>query len=172
MDFHLNVLQDTLTILEHTANSTQARLAVAKAIIMCEIFITILCSFNLAFKILVISSLNFLDLSAQLESLRLAVEYAVGFVNTRGAVPVVRLHDVPNRVREVALRGIRHGTTIALAITQVHSGHELRLLHHGFQATNHPEDHEHLVNDFFNAACSIALSSLAGDIVNKVFSDP
>jgi hypothetical protein len=139
---------------------------------MGEIFITILCSFNLAFKILVISSLNFLDLSSQLESLRLAVEYAVGFVNTKGAVPVVRLHDVSNRVREVALRGICHGTTISLAIAQVHSGHELQLLPHGFLATNHPKDHEHLVNDFFNAASSIALSSLPRDIVNKVFSNP
>jgi hypothetical protein len=139
---------------------------------MGEIFITILCSFNLAFKILIISSLNFLDLSTQLESLRSAVEYAAGFVNTRGAMPMVRLHDVPNHVREVSLHGIRHGAAIALAMAQVHSSHELRLLPHGFPATDHPEDHECLVEDFFNAANSMALSSPARDVVNKLFSGP
>ena len=58
MDFHLNVLQDALTISEHRANSTQARLAQAKARIMGEISTTILCSFSFVFKILIIPSLN------------------------------------------------------------------------------------------------------------------
>ena len=58
MDFHLNALQDTLTISEHRANSTQARLAEAKARIMGEIPTTILYSFSFAFKILIIPSLN------------------------------------------------------------------------------------------------------------------
>jgi hypothetical protein len=62
MDFHLNALQDAVTISEHRANSTQARLAEAKTRIMGEIFITIIRSFNLAFKILLISSLNFFRL--------------------------------------------------------------------------------------------------------------
>jgi hypothetical protein len=37
--------------------------------------------------------------------------------------------------------------------------------------TNHPEDHESLVEDFSNAANTIAFSSSAGDIMNKVFLD-
>ena len=37
MDFHLNVLQDALTISEYRANSTQVRLAEAEARIMGEI---------------------------------------------------------------------------------------------------------------------------------------
>ena len=82
-----------------------------------------------------------------------------GFVNARGTVPVVRLHDIPNRVREVALHGIHHGAAMALAAAQARSGHELHLLPHGFLATEHPEDHERLVKDFFNAANSIALAS-------------
>ena len=82
--------------------------------------------------------LIFLDLSAQLESLRLAVEYAAGFVNARGAAPVVRLHDILNRVREVALHGVRHGAAMALASAQAHSGHELWFLPHGFLAMAHP----------------------------------
>jgi hypothetical protein len=69
MDFHLKALQDALTILEHKANSSEARLAEAEAKIMGEIFIAIPHSFNLISKILVIFSLNFSDLSAQLESL-------------------------------------------------------------------------------------------------------
>ena len=82
----------------------------------------------------------------------------VGFVNARGAVPVVCLYDIPNHVRVVALHSVRHGAAVALAIAQAHSGKELRLLPHGFPATEHPEDHEHLVKDFFNTANSIALA--------------
>ena len=83
---------------------------------------------------------------------------------------VVRLHNILNHVGEVALHGVHHGDAMALAAAQAHSGHELRLLPHGFLATEHPEDHERLVRDFFNAANSIALASQADDIVNKVFS--
>ena len=86
-------------------------------------------------------------------------EYAAGFINARGAVPVVRLHDIPNRVREVALHGVCHGATMALASTQAHSDHELRFLSHGFPAVAHPGDYERLVEDFFDTANSVALTS-------------
>ena len=85
--------------------------------------------------------MNPLDLSAQLESLQMAVEYTMGFVNARGAILVVHLHDVPNHVREVTLHGIRHGAIMALASAQVHSGHELWFLPHGFLAAAHPGDY-------------------------------
>ena len=94
----------------------------------------------------------------------------VGFINARGAAPVARLHDILNRVREVALHGVRHGAAMALAAAQVHSGHDLWLLPHGALVTEYPEDYERLVEDFFDAANSVALTSLADDIVNKVFS--
>ena len=87
------------------------------------------------------------------------MEYAVGFVNARGTALVVCLHDIPNRVREVALHGVRHGAAMALAAAQAPSGHKLRLLPHGFPATEHPGDHECLVEDFFNTANSLALTS-------------
>ena len=122
-------------------------------------------------KILLTSSSNPLDLSAQLESLRLAADHAAGFVNAKGAVPVVRLHDIPNRFREVALHGVRHVAAMALAAVQVHSSHDLRLLPHGALVTRYPEGYERLVEDFFDAANSVALTSQADDIVNKVFSD-
>ena len=55
----------------------------------------------------------------------MATEHVAGFINARGAVPVVRLHDILNRVREVALHGVRHGAAMALVAAQARSGHEL-----------------------------------------------
>ena len=74
-------------------------------------------------------------------------------------MPVVPLYNIPNHIREVALHGVRHGAVMALAVVQALSSHELRLLPHGFPATEHPEDHERLVKDFFNTANSVALAS-------------
>jgi len=101
----------------------------------------------------------------------LAADHAAGFVNARGAIPVVHLHDIPNHVREVALHGVRHGAAMALAAAQVHSDHDLRHLPRGASVTGYPGDYERLVEDFFDATNSIALTSQADDIVNKVFSD-
>ena len=101
----------------------------------------------------------------------MAANHAAGFVNARGAVPVARLHDILNRVREVALHGVRHGAAMALAAAQVHPGHDLRLLPHGALVTGYPEGYERLVEDFFDAANFVALTSQADDTVNKVFSD-
>ena len=100
------------------------------------------------------------------------MEYAVGFVNARGAVPIVRLYDIPNRVREVALHCVRHGTATALAAAQARSGHNLWLLPHGFPDAVHPGDHERLTKDFLSATDSVAFNTLADDIVGKVFSGP
>jgi len=107
-----------------------------------------------------------------LESLRSAADHAAGFVNARGTVPVVHLHDIPNRVREVALHGLRHGAAMALAAAQARSGHNLQLLPHGFLNAVHPREHERLVEDFMNATNSVPFNTLADDIVGKVFSGP
>ena len=123
-------------------------------------------------KFLIILSFNLLDLTAQLESLQSAVDHAAGFVNARGAVSVVRLHDIPNHVREVALHGVHHGAAMALAAAQACSAHNLRLLRHGFPDTVHPGEHERLVEDFSSVANSVAFNTLADDIVSKVFSSP
>ena len=87
------------------------------------------------------------------------MEHIAGFVNARGAVLLARLHDIPNRVREVALHGVRHGAAMALASTQAHSGHELWFLPDGFLASAHPGDLECLIEDFFSAANSVAFIS-------------
>ena len=98
--------------------------------------------------------------------------YAIGFINARGAVLLAHLHDVSNCIREIALHGVCHGAAVALAMAQVRSGCELRLLPHGFPAADHPKDHESLIEDFSNAANTIAFSSPVGDIVNKEFLGP
>ena len=79
------------------------------------------------------------------------------------------MHDIPNRVREVALHGVRHGAAMALAAAQARFGHNLRLLPHGFSDTAYPGEHEHLVEEFSSTANSIAFNTLADDIVSKVF---
>ena len=94
------------------------------------------------------------------------------FVNARGTISVVRLHDILNHVREVALHGVCYGATMALAAAQAHSGHNLRLLYHGFLDAMYPREHERLVEDFMSAANSVAFNTLADDIVGKVFSSP
>ena len=93
----------------------------------------------------------------------------MGFINARGAIQVVRLHDILNRVKEVALHGIRHGAAMALAAAQARLGHNLRLLPHGFPDTAYPGEHERLVEDFMSATSSVAFNTLANDIVGKVF---
>ena len=100
------------------------------------------------------------------------MEYAAGFVNARGAIPIVHLYDILNRVREVALHGVRYGAATALAAAQARSGHNLRFLPNGFLDVVHPGDHESLTEDFLSAANSVAFNTLADDIVGKVFSGP
>jgi len=95
-----------------------------------------------------------------------------GFVNARGTILVVRLHDIPNRVREVVLHGVRHGAATALATAQARSGHNLRLLPHGFPDAVPPKDHEHLIEELSSAASSVAFNTLADDVVSKLFFGP
>ena len=116
--------------------------------------------------------MNLSDLSAQLESLQLAAEYAAGFVNARGVVPIVCLYDIPNCVRDVALHGVRHGAATALAAAQARSGQNLQLLPHGFLDAAYPGEQERLVEDFMSAANSVAFNTLVDDIVGKVFLGP
>ena len=93
------------------------------------------------------------------------------FVNARGAVLVVCLHDIPNRVREVALHGVRHGAATALATAQARSGQNLQLLPPSFRDVVPPGDHECLIEEFFSAANSVAFNTLADDVVSKLFSN-
>ena len=74
--------------------------------------------------------------------------------------------------REVALHDVRHGATVALAIAQVRSGHDLHLLQPGFLDGKDPDIHQELVDDFEGAADAVAHLTLADGIVNRVFFVP
>ena len=87
------------------------------------------------------------------------MDHAEVFVNARGIVLVVRLHDILNRVREVALHGVRHGAAMALAAAQARSGLNLWILPHGFPDAAYPGEHERLVEDFMSAANSVAFNT-------------
>ena len=55
----------------------------------------------------------------QLESLQLVANAAVDAVNARSSLIDARLHDVPPRVQEIALHGVRYGAVVALTAAQV-----------------------------------------------------
>ena len=55
----------------------------------------------------------------QLESLQLAANAAADAVNAWGSPIASRLQDIPAHVKEIALHGIRHGTSVALTAAQV-----------------------------------------------------
>ena len=55
----------------------------------------------------------------QLESLQSAVNVAADVVNARGSPIDIRLQDIPARVQEIALHGVRHGAAVALTAAQV-----------------------------------------------------
>ena len=65
----------------------------------------------------------------------------------------------PNRVREVALHGLRHGGAMVLAVGQVHSDHDLRLLPREALVIGYRRDYERLVEDFSDAANSVTFIS-------------
>ena len=87
------------------------------------------------------------------------MNHVAGFVNAKGTVPVVRLHDILNRVRDVALHGVHHGAAMAWATAQVHFDHDLRLLPREPLAVGYLQDYERMVEDFSDAANSVTFIS-------------
>jgi H2-forming N5,N10-methylenetetrahydromethanopterin dehydrogenase-like enzyme len=72
----------------------------------------------------------------------------------------------------VALHGIRRGAIVALAIAQVHSGHDLRLVEPSFPEEENPKDYQDLVDDFKGADVAMADITSAEEGVNNVFLGP
>jgi len=104
-----------------------------------------------------------------LESLQLVANTAVDAVNAWGPLINARLHDVLARVQEIALHGVRHDTSVALAVVQVQTGYELHAMETGFPMGDDPEEHEDLIEEFVVAAEAIMDITSAQDVVNKVF---
>ena len=105
----------------------------------------------------------------QLESLKLATNVAADAVNARGSPIDAHLQDVPVRVREIALHGVRHGAAVALTMTQVQTRYELHAMETSFLMGGGPKEHEDLLEEFVMAAEAIVDITSAQDVVNKVF---
>ena len=52
----------------------------------------------------------------QLESLQLVANVAADAINARGSLIDAHLQDIPVRVQEIALHGVFHGASVALAM--------------------------------------------------------
>ena len=79
---------------------------------------------------------------------------------------------MPAWVRMVALRRVHHGATFALAVEQLRSGHNLRLLEPGFPVGANEEEQEELTGDFTAATEAIMVATHVGDIILAAFFEP
>ena len=105
----------------------------------------------------------------QLESLQLVANMAMDAVNAWGSPITARLQDIPARVQDITLHGVRHGAAMALTAAQVQTGYELHTMETGFPMGDGPEEHEDLLKKFVMAAEAIVDITSAQDVVNKVF---
>ena len=90
-------------------------------------------------------------------------------VNARGSSVDARLQDIPARIQEIALYGVRHGASVVLTVAQVRTGHELHSMEIGFQVGDGPEEREDLLEEFTMTAEAVVDITSAQDVVNKVF---
>ena len=99
MDFHLNAMQDALTILENGANAAWASWAEADVRIADKNSeISFFYNPNFPDFLTHRFTSNLLALEAQLESLQIAVTDAAESINARGIVLEIHLCDIWNRV--------------------------------------------------------------------------
>jgi hypothetical protein len=86
---------------------------------------------------------NFAARDAELDQLKMLVEQLSDKVNARGDTPAECLAVVEDRVDEVAVHGIRLGTTLGLAAMATHTGVDYSIQPRGFQG-GAPEDIEEI----------------------------
>ena len=94
---------------------------------------------------------------------------ATDAVNARGPLINARLHDVPACVQDIALHGIRHVASVALAAVQVQTGYELHTMETGLPMGDGPEEHKELIEDFVDAAETNMDITSTQDVINSVF---
>jgi hypothetical protein len=82
---------------------------------------------------------NFAARDAELDQLKTRVKQLADKVNAPGDTPADRLAAVENRVDEVALHGVRLGTTLGLAAMATHTGVDYSIQPRGFQGGT-PDD--------------------------------
>jgi hypothetical protein len=82
---------------------------------------------------------NFATRDAELDQLKMQVKQLADKVNAHGDTPAERLAAVEDRMDEVAVHGIRLGTTLGLAAMVTHTGVDYSIQPRGFQG-GAPED--------------------------------
>jgi hypothetical protein len=83
--------------------------------------------------------LHFTARDAELDQLKTLVKQLADKVHAPGNTPAERLAVVEDRVDEVAVHGIRLGTTLGLATMATHTGVDYSIQPRGFQG-GEPED--------------------------------
>jgi hypothetical protein len=89
--------------------------------------------------ILIITALHFAARDAELDHLKMLVKQLADKVNAPGDTPAERLATMEDRVDEVAVHGIRLGTTLGLAAMATHTGVDYSIQPRGFRG-GAPED--------------------------------
>ena len=93
-------------------------------------------------------------------------------MNVRGVLLEDCLWAMLARVRMVALSGVDHGATLGLAMVQLHSGHDLRLLEPSFLVGTDEVEKEELIGVFTATVEAIVAAMHAGDIILATFFEP
>lgn len=99
-----------------------------------------------------------------------AARCVTNLVNARGETTVERLRDVPDRIREVALHGVRSGAADALAAVELREGLELSgTLSLSFLKERSYKGFKDLVEEFGPLAAAVADTSSADAIIHKTY---
>ena len=94
-------------------------------------------------------------------------------MNACGDTVAVRLQDIPNRIREVAGHGVRHGAAVALAAAQFETGHYLLQIEpfHFPLGSENWWAFEELADDMEMAAAAISADVSIEAVIGNVFAD-
>jgi hypothetical protein len=107
----------------------------------------------------------------ELNQLKMLVEQLADKVNARGDTQAERLAAVENRVDEVAVHGIRLGTTLGLAAMATHTGVDYSTRPRGFQG-DAPEDIDEIeviLERLDGHGDDIAELTHPGSVLNRLF---
>jgi hypothetical protein len=111
------------------------------------------------------------DRDAELNQLKALVEKLADKVNAPGDTPEARLGVVENRVDEVALHGVRLGTTLGLAAMATHTGVDYSTRPRGFYggAPEDVDDIEATIECLDGHGVAIADSIHPQSVLNRLF---
>ena len=94
-------------------------------------------------------------------------------MNAHGNTVVARLRDIPRRARGVAGHGVRRSTAVALATTQLESGHDFLQIElvHFLLGSEDWWAFEELADDMEMAATAISEDVSIEAVIGNVFAD-